>query len=127
MANALLRGDSRLEHFHPQSVADSSVGALMQRIRVKQAYELDEVGHTAARLTIDRSGHPAYSRSTRPLPGFPATHYPRTNTCNGFGDCLSSAGQGITAEQESSLVASVNSLQDIDDIRTIIKQLSPGH
>ncbi|CAN7571930.1 MmgE/PrpD family protein [Arthrobacter sp. LjRoot78] len=125
VANALLRGDSRLEHFRPESVADSSVGALMQRIRVKQAHELDEVGHTAARLTIDRSGHPAYSRSIETAPGFPGNPLSQEEHLQRFRDCLSYAGQSIPAERESSLVASVDSLEDIDDIRSLIKQLSP--
>ena len=99
----------------------------MQRITVRQANELDEVGHTAARLSIDRSGHPTYLRSIETAPGFPGNPLSQEEHLKRFRDCLSYAEQDLTAEREHSLAASVDSVEDIENIRSLIKQLSPNH
>jgi 2-methylcitrate dehydratase PrpD len=125
VASALLRGDSRLEHFRPSSVYDPAVGALIERITVTSAPELDEVGHTAARLIIRRSGHPICEQSIETAPGFPGNPLSQEEHLQRFRDCLSYAQQDIPVEQEDSLVASVNSLEDLEDVRSFFTQLSP--
>lgn len=127
VASALLRGSSRLEHFRPSSVDDPAVGALIQRITVTSAPKLDEVGHTAARLIIRRSGHPDFEQSIETAPGFPGNPLSPEEHLQRFRDCLSYAGQDISVEQENWLAASVDSMEELEDVRFFLKQLGPDH
>ena len=124
VANALLRGSSRLEHFRSESVIDSFLTPLIEKIGVTQAIELDDVGHTAARMVINRSGHAPVSLAIDIAPGFPGNALSPEEHLQRFRDCLGYAQRDLSQAQGDSLVEAIEKLEDCPNVQVLVKLLA---
>ena len=124
VANALLRGSSRLEHFVPAAVTDAEVRALADRISIRAEPTMDERGHTAVDLKITTSSASAdYVYSLDTAPGFPGNALTAAEHHQRLRDCFDAAPHPLPPLQEEELMVSLQHLEQLQDVRSLIRQL----
>jgi 2-methylcitrate dehydratase PrpD len=94
VANAFVRGSSRLQHFTPAQVANPQVGSQISRIRVLTDPAMDARGHTAVDQDVTSRNGQVYKRALDIAPGFPdadltdAEHEARFRECLAYAPSL---------------------------------------
>jgi 2-methylcitrate dehydratase PrpD len=115
VANALLRGASRLAHFRPEQVADAAVLELAQRVTVQSCPELDPRGHTAVDLILTLADGRRHERSLDIAPGFPGHDLSHEQHLARFADCMAYAPWPLPAAQAQRYVNRVQNLPQVAD------------
>jgi 2-methylcitrate dehydratase PrpD len=124
VANALVRGGSRLQHFEPEAISDARVAKLMDLVHVAADPELDRIGHTAVRMVINRKGRPDSVRTIDIAPGFPGNPLTDREHSVRFWDCLGYAVHHLSPDQGHTIEAVIAELADLADARWFADQLS---
>lgn len=123
VANALVRGSSRLTHFEPHMIADPTIAGMMKKIRVEPDEELNVLSHTATQLSV-RTVHGATWEETLDVaPGFPRNPLTAEQHVFRFRDCLGYAELPISDSQVSSLQFSIENLEEMPDVHGLLDQL----
>ncbi|KLL95679.1 hypothetical protein NJ76_23830 [Rhodococcus sp. IITR03] len=102
IANALLHGSSKLDHFNAEMVTASKVGELARRVHVHADPALDGRGHTAIDMTVVAAGSER-SYSLDIAPGFPGNALSAEDHDQRFENCLEAAPYPLTTEQTVAL------------------------
>lgn len=123
VANAIVRGESRLHHFEPETISDPSVVSLMSRTFVTHESGLDQFDHTAARLAVTTSGGGIWVESLDIAPGFPGNPLTAKDQVKRFDDCLFYSGWQSLAERSKPLQALVAHIEEERDVRTLVQSL----
>ena len=123
VANAVLRGASKLAHFAPQHVADAALGSLIDRVAVLADAALDARGHSAVDLVVRTHDGRTLERSLDIAPGFPGADLSDAQHLARFGDCLDHAPWPLPAAQRAQFVAVLEQLADLPDVRVLGKCL----
>ena len=124
VANALIRQSSRLQHFAPAQVHDPVVHELIGRINVVADKALDPRGHAAVDLLVMTSDGRKHLRSLDIPPGFPGAELNDEQHLARFNDCLAYAPHPPSDEQVNALLASLNSLTEMKDVRALVPMLT---
>jgi 2-methylcitrate dehydratase PrpD len=128
IANALLRGRPRLDHFfEPRMITEPAVGDLARRLRVIPDDHFDEAhGVLATQVTLTlRSG-----RTIERFVQFPRGHFRNAMSpeelIEKFGQNLAFARQrGYDAGHTDWIVGTVMALEDMMDVRAMLPWLAP--
>jgi 2-methylcitrate dehydratase PrpD len=115
VANALVRGASRLAHFRPEQVADAAVLELAQRVTVESCPELDPRGHTAVDLILTLADGSVHARSLDIAPGFPGHDLSPAQHLARFADCMAYAPWPLAAAQAQRYWDQVQNLAQVAD------------
>jgi 2-methylcitrate dehydratase PrpD len=121
VANALVRGASRLAHFRPDAVRDEAVLALAARIDAVADAALDARGHSAVDLRIHTRDGRVLSAGHDVAPGYPdhplsdAEHEAR------FSDCLDYAPRALPRAAE--LPGAIERIEALADARELVAML----
>lgn len=108
IANALLRGESRLYCFEPAMVLAPEIAALAEKITVISDAEIYQRGHSAIELKIlTKDGRKLLKRLDE-APGTP--HFPLTTAdhLQHFDDCLAFGGRPGTIANKTVIIDTVN-------------------
>jgi 2-methylcitrate dehydratase PrpD len=123
VANALVRGSARLEHFEEGHIRDGAVEELARRIAVKLDAALERRGHTPMDMRVrTRDGRELF-RQIDVAPGFPGNPLTREDHEKRFHDCLTFARKPIQPEKATEIASMIEHLEVVEDIRTIIPLL----
>lgn len=123
VANALVRGSSRLSHFEPQMITDPSIAEMMERIRVEPDEQLNALSHTATQLVAHTHDGRTWEDSLDVAPGFPGNPLTPDQHLDRFQDCLRYAELPVSDVQSASLLFSIQHLEDEPDVRNLLPQL----
>jgi 2-methylcitrate dehydratase PrpD len=123
VANALVRGASRLQHFSPAEVNDSQVQALARQIRVVADAALDARGHTAVDLTITTRAGQRLHQALDIAPGFPGADLTDAQHLARFEDCLAYAPHPPTRKQIDVLLGQLPQLHRVRDVTELTQCL----
>ncbi|MGD8226135.1 MAG: MmgE/PrpD family protein [Desulfobacteraceae bacterium] len=123
VASALVRGDSKLDHFEESSVMDPDIMALSKKIQVISDPKLDERGHTALDMKISIRNGDAYFKQMDIAPGFPGNPLTRKEHEQHFWNCMEFSGGLLPRERAEEIVSQVSRFEELDDIRTLIPLL----
>lgn len=123
VANALVRGASRLPHFGPEGVRDPAVLALLPRIAVRADPALDARGHTAVDLSLTLHDGRQLHDALDTAPGFPGAELDDAQHRARFADCLAAAPHPLAPAQAAALVQAIDALAQLDDVRTLLPLL----
>ena len=119
VANAWLRGASRLAHFAPDAVRDAALQPLIARIEVIADPALDARGHTAVDLEVTTHDGRTLTRSLDIAPGFPGAELDDAQHRARFDDCVAYAPHPPRPEHLQRFVAALQRLPTIDDAREL--------
>jgi 2-methylcitrate dehydratase PrpD len=123
VANALLRGGSKLDHFKESAVRDPNIMALSKKIQVVPDSKLDERGHTALDMRVlTRDGQEHFMQMDI-APGFPGNPLTREEHEQLFWDCIKFSGPLLPHERTEEIVSYVSRAEQLDDVRMLIPLL----
>jgi 2-methylcitrate dehydratase PrpD len=123
VANAIVRGSSRLEHFRPAAVADPAVLALASRVHTVADPAMDTRGHTAVDLVLTTLDGAVYRRGLDIAPGFPGRGLSEAQHLARWRDCLAYAPRPPTAAQAQGFLEDLAGLETLPDVRTLLARL----
>ncbi|MBO4256974.1 MmgE/PrpD family protein [Streptomyces griseorubiginosus] len=123
VANALLHGSSKLEHFTSAAVTSSKATAeLAARVHVTADPALDARGHSAADLIVITRGS-RHSFGLDIAPGFPGNALSPEDHDRRFRDCLAAAAYPLSDSQAGRLAESLQNLEDLPSATGMIADL----
>ena len=123
VANAIVRGSSRLPHFRPEAVADPSVHALLRRVHAIGDPALDARGHTAVDVTLATRDGRVHERRLDIAPGYPGNGLSEEQHVARFRDCMAYAARPLAPEQVASFLARVEDVAALPDARVLLEDL----
>ncbi len=122
VANAILRGSSKLEHFEESSIRDPKVMKLTEKISVIPDPSMMERGAEctlSARVKIvDKSG--IYERFVKAAPGMPENPLTKEEHLEHFRDCMKYARKPLSEENAAQIVSLIDRLEEVEDVRRIM-------
>ncbi|MDB4443808.1 MmgE/PrpD family protein [bacterium] len=120
VANALLRGNSRLIHFEEPGIKDAAVMEEVKKVRVVSDEKLDQRGHTSIDIRLETNGGDKFQKSMDIAPGFPGNPLTQKDHEARFWDCMDYAPKPIKKEKAEELLSKILELEKLDDARSII-------
>lgn len=125
VANALLEGGSRLEHFEEERIRHGRAAELSRKVKVIADKGLEERGHTAMDMLVRTRDGRQFLRMVNIGPGFPGNPLSREDHERRFQDCLAFAKKPISGENAARLAAMIEGLEEVDDVRLFVRLLTP--
>jgi 2-methylcitrate dehydratase PrpD len=123
IANALVRGSSRLEHFEEKQVRDEKVLGLIKKIRVISDKAMEARGHTPLDMHVrTRDGRELF-RQLDLAPGFPGNPLSEEDHEKRFQDCLDFAKKPVSRERATQIVSLIRGLERAEDARKLVEML----
>ena len=124
VANAFVRGSSRLQHFTPAEVANAEVRSLISRISVLADPAMDARGHTAVDLDVTTRSGQIYKRALDIAPGFPGADLTDAQHEARFRECMAYAPRPLSDGQRDQILAVLQDLPGLADVRGLAGLLS---
>ncbi|MGD9997456.1 MAG: MmgE/PrpD family protein [Ilumatobacteraceae bacterium] len=123
VANAIVRGASKLEHFRPDAVSNPSLTPLIERIDVVADPSMDARGHSSVDLDlVTRDGRRA-SRRLDISPGFPGNGLGEAEHRARFDDCMAYAAHPLDDPQVERLIETIDDLANVGDVAELTNLL----
>jgi 2-methylcitrate dehydratase PrpD len=123
IANAIVRGASRLPHFRPEQVADAQVLALIERVECVADPALDARGHTAVDLRLLTHDGQLHERQLDIAPGYPGNPLSEAQHLGRFNDCMDYAAIRLPSGQVASLLDKLGRLATLPDATALLDDL----
>ncbi len=120
VANALVRGSSRLQHFTPAAVHDESLRPVIARIAVLADSALDERGHSAVDLRLVLHNGREVSKGVDVAPGYPDAPLSAEQHWQRWRDCLDYAPHPPEAGRREQLEAMLRDPTALADVRELV-------
>lgn len=127
VANALLRKASRLAHFEEDAIRDPQVLKFVEKIDVVSDPVLEQRGHTPLDIRVLTRSGKEYRRSMDFVPGFPEKPLTQKEHEERFRDCIDFTAKPMPEERLKSIIAAVNHLETMSDVRGLIPLLLPAN
>ncbi len=123
IANALVRGSSRLDHFEENQVRDEKVLGLTKKIKVVPDEAMEARGHTPLDMHVrTRDGRKLF-RQLDLAPGFPGNPLSEEDHEKRFQECLDYSKKPVSRARAKQIVSLIRDLEKINDARKLIELL----
>ena len=127
VASALLRGRSTLEEFEPHSVCDPAVMALVDKIHTQADPAIEARGLLAMSMEVVTRDGRLLQKSVDIPRGLAGNPLSREEHMERFWNCVGYAKRDWPRSRIDSLIATVESLESLADVRDLVPMLSnPG-
>jgi 2-methylcitrate dehydratase PrpD len=126
VANAIVRGSSKLEHFRAAAVGDAAVRNLIARIGVVSDEQMNARGHAAVDVSITTDDGRIHKRALDIPPGFPGNGLSALEHRARFDDCIDYAQRKPSTQQVNRWLGEIERLEYCDDVRSLIPLLIAG-
>jgi 2-methylcitrate dehydratase PrpD len=123
VANALIRKSSKLAHFEEAAIRDPEVLRVVEKIEVISDPAMEQRGHTALDTRVITKNGKEYPKKIDFVPGFPERPLTEEEHRKRFRDCIGFAAIPIFEERADDIIRSVNQLEVISDVRSLISLL----
>jgi 2-methylcitrate dehydratase PrpD len=126
VANALLRKSSKLNHFEESYIREPKITELIKTIRVTADPTLSEGKpefHCKADFKLTTKKGSIYHEIVDIPSGFPGNPLTDAGHMERFQDYVSYGGKSLTKENVGKLVDMINSLEEVEDVRSFIPLL----
>ena len=125
VANALVRKGSKLAHFEESAIRDPEVLKLAEKVEVISDPIMELRGHTPLDMRVLTKGGKEYVRKIDFVPGFPEKPLTDEEQGRRFRDCVAFATKPLPEKRIENIIASVDRLERMDDIRKLVPLLLP--
>jgi 2-methylcitrate dehydratase PrpD len=125
VASALLRKGATLNHFDDDAIKEPTIMEIARSIRVAPDESLDARGLTALDMRVVTRNGDTYSKSIDVAIGFPGKPLTQQEHADRFLACIDYAAGRFPRENAYQLVSSIEKLEEIEDIRSLITLLLP--
>jgi 2-methylcitrate dehydratase PrpD len=123
VANALLRGSSKLAHFEEEAIRDPQVLELARRVDVVMDPAMELRGHTPVDMTVTMKDGKEFFRRIDIAPGFPGNPLTKEEQEVRFRDCIAYAKKQIHKDKVERIVEIVAHIDHLNDVRALIPLL----
>jgi 2-methylcitrate dehydratase PrpD len=123
IANAFLRGASKMRHFTAQAVRDAEIMNYVSKVSVSPDPSLDRRGHTAMDMVITMLDGRVYKDGLDIAPGFPGNPLTDDDHMQRFRDCIDFAVESDGKHVEE-IVSFVKGIENESDVTALVKLLS---
>jgi 2-methylcitrate dehydratase PrpD len=123
VANALMRKSSLLTHFEEDTIKNPMVLEIAEKVNVIADPEMNKRGHTALDMTVLLNNGKKYLEKSDIAPGFPGRPLTDEQHKLRFLNCVDFSGKPFFKEKAESIIARVDSLETMNDIRSLINML----
>jgi 2-methylcitrate dehydratase PrpD len=124
IANALLRGSSRIQHFTAQAVRDPEILNYVSKVTVLPDASLDRRGHTAMDMEITMTNGEVYKSGMDIAPGFPGNPLTDEDHMRRFRDCIDFALDWFDGKHVDEIVSFVKGIELESDVRRLVHLLN---
>jgi 2-methylcitrate dehydratase PrpD len=124
VANALLRRNSRLEHFDETAIKDPRISNITSKIRVYGDSAMNAGGHTAMRIKVKTVNSEIYTKNVDIASGFPGNPLTQKEHLDRFRICLEYAGDYFPIANQGKIISLIDKLEDLTDVRAILPLLN---
>ncbi len=124
VANALVRGGSKLAHFQESSVRNPEIIELAKRIEVIPDPAMERRGHTPLDMRVMTKNGKEHLRKIDFAPGFPEKPLTDEEHRTRFQDCMGFAGKPLPEEKAERLLHEIDHLELVGDVRGMISLLT---
>jgi len=124
IANALMRGGSKLGHFTADSVRDSAVREWISKVSVTADPALDKRGHTAMDMVVRTRDGRELRRSLDIAPGYPGNPLSEKDHELRFRDCIDFASGWFDAAQAGKILHFIRNIESAEDVRRLVTLLT---
>jgi 2-methylcitrate dehydratase PrpD len=126
VANALVRGSSELAHFEESSIRETEVLKLTEKVEVISDPAMERRGHTPLDMRVTTKNGKEYFRQMEVPPGFPDNPLSEKEHRQRFKECIGFAIKPLPEEKAEAVMGSVENVETMDDIRSLIPHLLLG-
>lgn len=123
IANALMRGSSKLQHFEESSVRDPQIMEGVQKVHLTSDAALDLRGHTALDLKVSMKGGLVHQGSVEIAVGFPGNPLSQKEHEQRFWDCMAYAPRPLPKDRAEEAISLISQLEEVEDVRTFVDLL----
>lgn len=131
VANALLRGSSKLTHFDEASVIDDKVLDLVKKIDVSddpslgapESQEASPSTHLSVRMKVATKEGSVYHKAVDIPRGNPRNPLVEEEHMERFHDCINYAHKPLPTENIEKIIRMVDRLEVVEDVRNLIPLL----
>jgi len=124
LANALMRGRAKLQHFEESNVKDPKIMELVQRVHVIADPALDRRGHTALDMKVSTKGGAVHQGSVEIAIGFPGNPLTQDEHEARFWDCMEYAPNPLPRNRAEEVMSVIAGLEEVKDVRSLVSLLS---
>ena len=121
VANALVRGSSKLAHFEPENVFKLEGNPILERIAVHHDPAI--TGHSASRFVVSSTDGVQRTRALDIGPGYPGNALTPEEHAHGFDDCLGYASYSLNREQFEALIDMIDNIEHVEDARDLVTHM----
>jgi 2-methylcitrate dehydratase PrpD len=125
VANALVRGGSKLAHFEVEAIKDSEVLEVVKKVEVVPDPAMDARGHTAVDMRVTTKDGRQYLGQTDVAPGFPECPLSKEEHLRRFRECVRFAAKPFPDDRADKIVEAVDHLDESKDVSSLIALLLP--
>jgi 2-methylcitrate dehydratase PrpD len=125
VANALLRGSSKLVHFEEEAIRDPRLLELALRVDVEMDPAMELRGHTPVDMIVYTKDGREFFRRIDIAPGFPGKPLTNEEQEARFYDCIAYAKKPLDEEKVEGIVESVARIDHLSDVRLLVPLLLP--
>lgn len=123
LANALMRGSPKLQHFEESNVKDPKIMELAQRVYVTADATLDQRGHTALDMKVSMKGGGVHQGSVDIAIGFPGNPLSQEEHEQRFWDCIEYAPRSLPRNRAKEFISLISRLEEVEDVRSLVDLL----
>ncbi len=124
VANALVRKASLLTHFEDETIKNPEVLALAKKVEVISDVAMEVRGHTPLDMRVVLKDGNEYMKKLDIAPGFPGRPLTDEQHKMRFLNCVDFSGRDITQEKIEDIITTVNQLENMKDVRELVKMLT---
>jgi len=120
VANALLRGGSKLAHFEEAAIREPEILKLTEKVEVISEPALELVGHTPLEMRVVLKDGKELFRKMDEAPGFPKNPLTAAEHQERFQSCMEFATDPLPKEKTEELMGVLAQLETMEDVRNLI-------
>lgn len=121
VANAWVRGASKLDHFRHGNVGDPEILRLIERIRVVEDESLNASHQSAVGLAV-RTKTGDFENTLQVSPGFPPNKLSAAEHLMHFRDCMQYAAKPLSPAQQERIPELIFNMEDLPDARQFLPE-----
>jgi 2-methylcitrate dehydratase PrpD len=124
VANGLLEGSSRLEHFEKSRIRQGKAAELSKRVLVVPDKSLESRGHTAMDMRLRMVDGREFLKRIDIAPGFPGNPLSPGDHEKRFKDCIGFAKKPIDAEKAARISSMIEGIEKAEDVTVFARLLT---
>lgn len=121
VANVLLRGRSKIQHFTAKAVRDPEIRKFVAMVTVLPDPSLDLRGHTAMDMEITMADGRVYRSGIDIAPGFPGNPLTDQDHRQRFMDCIDFASEWFDGKHVEEIISFIEGIESEADVRRLVR------